>query len=56
MERETLDGDDVKEIFHDVPKWEHAQDGSMRIQAPNGGAPSTEAVAFRATTEDGTTS
>jgi cell division protease FtsH len=56
IERETLDGKDVRAILHDVPKWEHATDGSMRIQAPNGGAPSTEAVAFRASTEDGTSS
>jgi cell division protease FtsH len=56
IERETLDGKDVKEILHDVPKWEHATDGSMRIQAPNGGASSTEAVAYRASTEDGTSS
>jgi cell division protease FtsH len=56
IDRETLDGNDVKEVFHDVPKWEHAKDGSMRIQVPNGGVPSNEAVAFRASTEDGTTS
>ena len=36
MERETLDAAEIKEVLHDVPKWEHASNGSMRIQAPNG--------------------
>ncbi|MDX1689585.1 MAG: ATP-dependent zinc metalloprotease FtsH [Acidimicrobiia bacterium] len=36
IERETLDADEVAEILHDVPKWEHTAEGSMRIQAPNG--------------------
>ncbi len=36
IERETLDGDEIKEILHDVPKWEHALNGSMRIREPNG--------------------
>jgi hypothetical protein len=38
MERETLDADEIKEVLHDVPKWEHAANGSMRIQMPNGEA------------------
>jgi len=36
MERETLDADEIKEVLHDVPKWEHASNGSVRIQVPNG--------------------
>jgi cell division protease FtsH len=36
ISRETLDAHEVKEVFSDVPKWQHASDGSMRIQAPNG--------------------
>jgi len=36
MERETLDAEEIKEVLHDVPKWEHASNGSMRIQIPNG--------------------
>ena len=36
MERETLDADEIKEVLHDVPKWEHAANGTMRIQMPNG--------------------
>ncbi len=38
MERETLDADEIKGTFFDVPKWEHAANGSMRIQPPNGQA------------------
>jgi cell division protease FtsH len=36
MERETIDADEVAEVFADVPKWEHADSGAMRIQIPNG--------------------
>ena len=38
MERETIDADEVAEVFADVPKWEHAESGGMRIQIPNGHA------------------
>jgi len=34
IERETLAADDLTEIFHDVPKWEHAEDGTIRLKAP----------------------
>ncbi|MGI9529470.1 MAG: ATP-dependent zinc metalloprotease FtsH [Acidimicrobiia bacterium] len=34
IERETLAADDLIEIFHDVPKWEHAEDGTIRLKAP----------------------
>jgi cell division protease FtsH len=34
LERETVDKDEVAEIFADVPKWEHAFDGSLRIKYP----------------------
>jgi cell division protease FtsH len=36
MERETLDAGEIKEVLHDVPKWQHASNGSVRIQIPNG--------------------
>jgi cell division protease FtsH len=36
MERETLDAAEIKEVLYDVPKWEHASNGSVRIQIPNG--------------------
>ena len=35
IERETLRAEDLAEIFHDVPKWEHAADGTIRLKAPD---------------------
>ena len=34
LEHETVDRDRVDEILHDVPKWEHGSDGSLRIKFP----------------------
>jgi cell division protease FtsH len=34
LEKESLDAKEIAEIFADVPKWEHAANGSMRIQVP----------------------
>ena len=54
IDRETLDAKEVVEIFDDVPKWEHAADGSMRIQAPNGQIHDESiAAVMPAKTEDG---
>ncbi|MDA2978254.1 MAG: ATP-dependent zinc metalloprotease FtsH [Actinomycetota bacterium] len=38
LERETLDAREVVEIFSDVPMWEHSEDGSIRIKAPESGS------------------
>ena len=35
LERESVDRDRVDEVFRDVPKWEHAKDGSLRIKYPD---------------------
>jgi cell division protease FtsH len=35
LDKETVDRDEVAEIFGDVPKWEHAFDGSLRIKYPD---------------------
>jgi cell division protease FtsH len=35
LEKETVDRGEVAEIFGDVPKWEHAMDGSLRIKYPD---------------------
>jgi cell division protease FtsH len=51
-DRETLDAKDVREIFFDVPKWQHATDGSMRIQAPNGKVAESPVTAVKASTEE----
>jgi cell division protease FtsH len=34
VEKETIDAVEVKEILHDVPKWEHDESGAMRIRSP----------------------
>jgi len=34
LESETVDRDEVARLFDDVPKWEHASSGSLRIQPP----------------------
>jgi cell division protease FtsH len=49
--RETLDRDEVAEIFHDVPKWEHAAGGDLRIRRPEGVAPSNGGIAAAQQTE-----
>ena len=56
IERETLDADEVREVLHDVPKWEHAPDGSMRIQAPNGRVKGESVTTMRSSTEEGASS
>ncbi|MCB1246061.1 MAG: cell division protein FtsH, partial [Acidimicrobiia bacterium] len=36
IEQESLGAEEVVEIFHDVPKWEHDEDGAaIRIKAPD---------------------
>ncbi|NND03998.1 MAG: ATP-dependent metallopeptidase FtsH/Yme1/Tma family protein [Acidimicrobiia bacterium] len=36
LEKETIGQADLAEAFHDVPKWEHAESGALRIRAPKG--------------------
>jgi cell division protease FtsH len=52
IERETLNAEEVAEVLHDVPKWQHASNGSMRIQAPNGRI-GAKAAAARTSTDEG---
>ncbi|MCI0542834.1 MAG: ATP-dependent zinc metalloprotease FtsH [Actinobacteria bacterium] len=35
LDKETVDRDRVDVVFGDVPKWEHATDGSLRIKYPD---------------------
>ena len=35
LERETVDREEVAEVFADVPKWEHSSEGSMRLKYPD---------------------
>jgi cell division protease FtsH len=49
LEKETVGPEEVAEIFSDVPKWEHAPDGALRLRPPEVGAqppvPEDEAAA-----------
>ena len=36
LERETLDAEQLVEVFSDVPKWEHSDTGGLRIKGPKG--------------------
>jgi len=56
IDRETLDADEVLEVLHDVPKWEHADDGSMRIQAPNGRVKGESVATMKSSTDEGASS
>jgi cell division protease FtsH len=35
IEQETIDAKDIAAVLHDVPKWEHAESGAIRIKAPS---------------------
>jgi hypothetical protein len=35
LENETVDRDQVAELFGDVPKWEHTSEGALRIKYPD---------------------
>jgi cell division protease FtsH len=35
LERETVDRDEVATLLYDVPKWEHTEEGSLRIKYPD---------------------
>jgi cell division protease FtsH len=54
MDRETLGASDVAEIFHDVPKWEHAEDGTIRLKAPDSIQSQSTYAAARTHTDGGT--
>jgi cell division protease FtsH len=47
MDKETVDAKDVAELFYDVPKWEHAADGTIRLKAPDGVSSITPGYAAR---------
>jgi cell division protease FtsH len=35
LENETVDRDQVAELFAEVPKWEHTSEGALRIKYPD---------------------
>ncbi len=52
LDHETVDRDEVAVIFAEVPKWEHAGDGSMRIRYPADPQQHPEVKAAASTIED----
>jgi cell division protease FtsH len=46
-DKESLGADEVREIFHDVPKWQHDENGTIRIKAPESVRTIQSAVAAR---------
>ena len=53
IEHETLDAQEVIEVLHDVRKWEHAENGTVRIQAPSKAITPHQVAVAQAKTEDG---
>lgn len=47
IEKESLGADEIVEIFHDVPEWQHGDDGALRIKAPDSVGNIQPAVAAR---------
>ncbi len=52
IDKETLDASEVAELFYDVPKWEHDDDGSVRIRSPRD-VPVPEGIAVARRQEGG---
>jgi len=52
LEKETVDGAEVAEIFSDVPKWEHTEVGALRIRLPEISHVSEGMVAASVPTDD----
>ncbi len=52
MEHETLDAAHVIRVLHDVPKWEHAESGALRIKGPENAGTTGDVAAAR--TDPGT--
>jgi len=52
LDRESLYEADIAEILSDVPKWQHAEDGTMRIHPPTGIKRSTGVAAVNAASDE----
>ncbi len=52
LERETVGPDELAEIFSDVPKWEHAPDGELRIRPPQAVVPEVRPEAAAVSTPE----
>jgi cell division protease FtsH len=52
LDKETVDADELAEIFNDVPKWEHTEVGALRIRLPEGRSVGEGMVASSVPTDD----
>ncbi|MEA2001031.1 MAG: ATP-dependent zinc metalloprotease FtsH [Actinomycetota bacterium] len=52
LDKETVDGAEVAEIFSDVPKWEHTEAGALRIRLPETSRVGEGMVAASVPTDD----
>ena len=52
LEKETVDAEEVAEIFSDVPKWEHTEVGALRIRLPESAPVGEGRVASSSPTDD----
>ncbi len=52
LDKETIDADEIAEVFSDVPKWEHTEVGALRIRLPERATLSEGRVASASPTDD----
>ncbi|MBU1226663.1 MAG: ATP-dependent zinc metalloprotease FtsH [Actinobacteria bacterium] len=45
IERETLDESEIRAVLHDVAKWQHVPNGTMRIQEPEANGSQAQGIA-----------
>ena len=52
LEKETIDAEEIAEVFSDVPKWEHTEVGALRIRLPEPSSVGDGRVASASPTDD----
>ena len=52
LDKETIDADEIAEVLHDVPKWEHTEVGALRIRLPEPSPVNDGRVASSSPTDD----
>jgi cell division protease FtsH len=52
LDKETVDAEEIGEVFSDVPKWEHTEVGALRIRLPERTAVGEGRVASSSPTDD----
>jgi cell division protease FtsH len=54
LEKETLNQDEIAEVFSDVPKWAHSEGGALRIERPASTPVAESRVAAQAPSDEPT--